>query len=104
MDYLRINKNNTIRNYRSLCNISCKQRTQKKQSANSSKNGICRLTTNTEKKKKMRDKTLWLIFESTKIILLGIIAICLLRMYETKYDTPIEAELVEMCGNQPCQK
>ncbi len=52
----------------------------------------------------MRDKTLWLIFESTKIILLGIIAICLLRINETKHDTPIEAELVEMCGNQPCQK
>ena len=58
----------------------------------------------------MTDKTTkWMIYESIKIILLGIIAICAIYMANSEHNRnnpPIvqEMEFVEMCGNQPCQK
>ena len=58
----------------------------------------------------MIDKTTkWMIYESIKIILLGIIAVCAIYLAHSEHNKnnpPIiqEMEFVDMCGNQPCQK
>ena len=58
----------------------------------------------------MKNKTTtWMFYESIKIILLGIIAICLIYLANSEHNKnnpPIiqEMEFVDMCGNQPCQK
>lgn len=59
----------------------------------------------------MIDKTTkWMIYESAKIILLGIIAVCAIYLANSEHNRnnpPIveEAEFVDLdCINEPCQK